>query len=178
MIQPDLSKWNELIEKYDYEDGTPIFQRLTQKSRVAVPDDYDIINMIVLWKLNRVVHIASETIEYINAVANRVQTPSQAIADPDVRECIRELVNSRGVRLPMASTIMHFYAPDAFAIVDERAYRQACGQTLDPAAGWDVYADYLHACMDLCLANGIPFRQVDKVLYQLDIEEGNRLGRR
>lgn len=173
-----LSNWKELILKYKYEDSSPIFDRLRRKGLIPLPEDYDIINMIVLWKLNRTVKVTLETIEYINSIAQITDSPERALSNTDVRDCFAELLRSPGIRLPMASTIFHFYQPKAFPIIDERAYRQIFSEKLNPNSGWDVYSDYIAACIEVCKSYGIPFEQIDKVLYQLDLEKSNKLSGR
>ena len=174
----DLSEWTEMLKRYNYEDPSAIYDRVSRKGLYATQEDYDIIDMIVLWKINRCVKIHSETTEYINAVAKQIETPMELSQNKDVADCINELLQSHGVRLPIASAILHFYQPKAFPIIDERSYRQVFNKELKPNAGVDIYLEYVKACMSLCNQYVIPFERIDKVLYQLDIEKGNKLKRR
>jgi len=112
----DLHNWKELLEHYNYTDATAIFQRIEEKGYIATQEDYDIINMIVLWKINREVKICGETIEYINSIAKTTKSPEEALNNMEVQDCLKEILNSHGIRLPMASAILHFYQPKAFPI--------------------------------------------------------------
>jgi len=171
----EILNWKEILQRYDYEDPSAIFNRINTKGFIAVPEDYDIINMIVLWKINRTVKIAFETIEYINSIAKAINTPIEALKNTDVQNCFEELLDSPGIRLAMASTIFHFYQPKAFPIIDERAYRQVFSEKLNPNGRWDIYSKYISACNNICILNNIPFDMIDKILYQIDIEKGNKL---
>lgn len=57
-----------VLNRFEYADGTDISERLADLQ----PDDYqknrDIINSIVLWKLNRCVSITDQTIDLLNAI--------------------------------------------------------------------------------------------------------------
>lgn len=175
MLENGLRDWKLLDTDYDYANDSPIFDRLSKKPSHAVPEDVDVINMIVLWKLNRIVSIDPGTIELLNTVAQKISSPQVALSDTDVQQCVNELLSSKGIRLAMASTILHFYQPEAFPIVDERAYRQAVGDQLRANAGWKEYSVYIQACISLSDRYEIPFNRIDKILYQKDIAEGNKL---
>jgi hypothetical protein len=142
--------------------------------------DRDIINEMVLWKLDRTVKIDDATLALLGTLAQAVTTPGKALKSPIVAECLDRLLDkkNKGIRLPMASTIMHLYCPEALPIVDERAYRQCGFRDWNPGGGSRLYLKYLGECTRLAREHRIPMTQIDKVLYQTDIEKGNRLGRR
>lgn len=82
----------------------------------------------------------------------------------------------------MASTVLHFYYPDAFPIIDQRAYREL--YTVDYPKSMtqisrltNLYLQYIEDCrkyqQEMCPE--IAFSQIDKVLYQLDKEKGNKV---
>jgi len=171
----DLSKWKNVYSKYKYDGGKHIAQRIAAKGYIATPEDIDIINEIMLWKLNRSVSIPNELIEYINSVAKKINSPLEAIKNKDVFDLIDSLLKCKGIRLPMASTILHFYQCKAFPIIDERAFRQAEGKLLPTNATANIYIDYISRCYELSQQYKIPFEIIDKILYQIDIEEGNTL---
>ena len=66
---------------------------IKQKGYIATQEDYDIINMIALWKINREIEIDPETIEYINAIAKTVKSPKEALTNPDVKDCLEQMLN-------------------------------------------------------------------------------------
>lgn len=135
----DLSNWREIYTKYTYAESGSIRNRIEEKGYVATPEDFDIINQITLWKINGQVHLGSETIEYLNSVAKSVKSPEDALNNTDVKELLNELLEAKGIRLPLASTILKFYQPKAFPIIKQRAYRQVFAQELSDRAGSDIY---------------------------------------
>jgi len=151
---------------------------IKQKGYIATQEDYDIINMIALWKINREIEIDPETIEYINAIAKTVKSPKEALTNPDVKDCLEQMLNLRGIRLPMASAILHFYQPNAFPIIDERSYRQIFGQEPKSKIKIEEYLNYIKKCIELSNKYGIPFDKIDKILYQKDKDEKNKLNTR
>lgn len=149
--------------------------RIVSKGPAATLEDYDILNSITLWKANRQTEISSETVEYLCSVTRQVSTPEEALANPDTALLIDELLSSKGVQLALASTILKFYAPTAFPIIDQRAYFILHRRKLPPSAGTSVYLDYIRDLIVLRDRFGIPFQNVDQVLYQLDKASGRTL---
>jgi len=88
---------------------------------------------------------------------------------------INDLLKSPGVRLPIASTILKFYQPKAFPIIDQRAYYQLFSEKLPHNAGTETYLQYIKKCIDVGKRYNIPFEKIDEVLYQKDKEEGHKL---
>ncbi len=171
----DLSDWKDIYKNYRYADAQPIRKKIREKGLTATPDDSDIINQIALWKFDRVIDIAGETIEFLNSIARHIQSPEDVLRDTGVAELINELLNSKGVGLPLASTILKFYQPRAFPIIDQRAYRQIFGEKLPIKAGVKIYIKYVKKCVEIGKRFKIPFEKVDEVLYQKDKNEGNVL---
>lgn len=170
-----LGDWKRIHSNFKYADPTPIRDRIKGKGLKAYPEDNDIINQIVLWKINRQVELDSETIEYINSIANATKGPAEALANKDLSWLIERLIGSKGVGLPVASAIMKQYCPQAFPIIDQRAYYALYGERLPLNAGVDVYLDYLGRCASIAKEHKIPFENVDEVLYQIDKERGHKL---
>lgn len=171
-----LGDWKKIHANFKYADPTPIRDRIKEKGLKAYPEDHDIINQIVLWKINRQVELDSETIEYINSIANATKGPAEALANKDVSWLIERLIGSKGVGLPVASAIMKQYCPHAFPIIDQRAYYVLYGERLPLNAGVDVYLDYLGRCASIATEHKIPFEHVDEVLYQIDKDSGRTIG--
>lgn len=171
----DLSQWKNIYMKYNYADSGNIRERIKKKGYYASQEDLDIINQIALWKLNRQVHVDFETIEYLNSIARTIKDPEEAIKNRDVVDLIDDLLKSPGVRLPIASTILKFYQPKAFPIIDQRAYFQLFNEKLPQNAGVETYLQYIKKCIDIGKRYNIPFEKIDEVLYQKDKEEGRKL---
>ena len=172
----DIKTWKEILKEYKYSDPQSLYDKVKTKGFTKTPEDIGIIREIVLWKINREIDISDETIAKINEIAGKNDSPEKALNDPMVKECFEKMLYSGGIRLPMASTILHFYQPKAFPIIEDRAYRQACRKKFNPAGGWEVYSEYITACIKICHENGISFEKIDKVLYQLDKDNGFKIG--
>lgn len=78
----------------------------------------------------------------------------------------------------MASTILHFYNPETFLIIDQRAYRELYKKEaprFTEQNSYDIYIKYIkdryEYWEDNCKCFGIEFSDIDKILYQLDKNE-------
>lgn len=113
--------YKEIFEKYDYEDPKQIFEAI-EKSKDPV--SFEMLYMIVLWKTNRLIH-SNDLIQLKEKIEALRRNPPTEYNRNDVEELLTLLLKTKGIRLPMASTILHFYFPDVFPIIDQRAYRAA-----------------------------------------------------
>lgn len=174
-------EYEEILNRYNYESDQNIKTRISELNKESFSDNKDAINEIVLWKLNRSVHISDDTISLLNSLYY-LNNPQELLKDNSVHKLISELLASKGIQLPMASTILHFYYPNIFPIIDQRAYRELFGEDLPKYNDknrnrkyTELYLNYaikcyqfnLHECPD------ISFNYIDKILYQLDKEKGN-----
>ena len=81
-------------------------------------DDFDmaLIHKITLWKTNRYYILNSELLTEFNKLSELKlgeHEKSKAV--------LRQLLEQKGVDLPMASTLLRFRNPDVFQIIDKRA---------------------------------------------------------
>ena len=169
----------KVLSKYSYDSGEDIFNRLNHVKGFDKKELNDIVNMIVLWKVNRMVSINENTMNELYALRN-VKTVEDILKSEDFTPLLSKLLKSKGIRLPMASTILHFLNPKVFTIFDQRAYRVIYKSdykaSTSVAINVALYKDYLSRCLEYYnthLANLIDFEDVDKYLYQIDIEIGN-----
>ncbi|WP_115947096.1 hypothetical protein [Ectopseudomonas oleovorans] len=139
---------------------------------------------IVLWKLNRYPQLDSSLLDELKALG-----PLKAKHHREAKNVLGKLLLSPGVRLPMASTILRFVNPDVFQIIDDRAFRmlrpgrknypdKPVGETSLAAyveISSTIYFDYLDAMHEVA-SDRLPFRDADRILYQLDIKRGNKIG--
>ena len=130
--------------------------------------DQNIINEIVLWKVNRYVSLETETIELINRIKNDAQLNEEL-----TRNILLKLLKTKGVRLAMASTILRFRNPKVYQIIDQRVYRLIYGDELkyplnDFYKQIDIYLDYLQKLKEASKAHNIAFEVADRVLYTMD----------
>lgn len=170
-----------VLERFKYDDGDTILERISKANKNDYQENRDIINEIVLWKLNRTPYIETSIIDKIYALAS-ISTPIEAAENPYSLNVVIGLLNSKGVQLPMASTILHFYYPDIFPIIDQRAYRELYGEEypryiVKTEKLANIYMRYIRDCFlyQKTKCPEIPFSQIDKILYQIDKEKGNKV---
>ncbi len=172
-----MNTYNEILDRYKYHDDAQLKKKIQDRDDCCLEQNYNVINEIVLWKLNRIVEIQDETVELLNKISRKYNDPKEAINDKETEILIDKLLKSKGIRLPMASTILHFYAPTMFPIIDQRAYRELFGKEYISTSGFDVYKEYVEGCIDFINSKNIniEFELIDKLLYQLDKESGKKV---
>lgn len=115
---PDFKiKPEHLIFKYKKE--------LTEKLENIQEIDQNVINEIVLWKLNRNTNINFEVFDLITNVKGHSKLDVEFTSN-----VISKLLLVDGIRLPMASTILRFANPKIYQIIDQRVYRILYGKKL------------------------------------------------
>ena len=132
--------------------------------------DQQTINEIVHWKVDRYAGLSEQTIGSINNI-----DPESTTLDRDLtRVVLRKLLETSGVRLPMASTILRFRNPRVYQIIDQRVYRVVYGAELRLSTlvekNIDQYLAYLEALAALCARCEIPYSESDRILYEFDKE--------
>ena len=94
------------------------------------------------------------------------------------------MLQVKGVKIAMASTILKMFFPETFPIIDQRAYRELYGKELPTFYGKnankkyvELYIKYIKDCYSYNekVCPNIKFEDVDKVLYQLDLEKGYKV---
>ncbi len=131
--------------------------------------DQSRINEIVLWKVNRYAWINPDVIESLDALSS-LSPGSHRQGEP----VLSKLLHQRGVDLPMASTILRFRNPEVFQIVDRHAYRAVYGKDYplySQSSGKkkiELYFAYLDDLRALAGGRSIPFRNMDRILYEFD----------
>ncbi len=126
------------------------------------------INEIVLWKVSRYVSINNETMTLLN----RIKKNDKTLKVERTRQLLKNLLLTKGIRLPMASTILRFKNPNLYQIVDQRAYRLLYGKEFKMPHNInkqiDLYLDYLAKLRKVCIDKNIPFSQADRIFYEVD----------
>lgn len=133
--------------------------------------DQNIINEIVLWKVNRYGLIEPETLDMLNQIKKE-----DKVLDVELtREILFELLGKghKGIRLAMASTILRFKNPNIYQIIDQRVYRFILGEELKYSLTnieeqSDIYLKYLKKLKQVCAQKKIDFREADRILYMMD----------
>ncbi len=163
---------NDFVSKYAYQPA------LTQ--RLDKLDDTDftqqLINEIVLWKVNRYVALDNEMLLNLNKLATL-----SAGEHRQAEAVLKDLLQAHGVDLPMASTLLRFRNPRTFQIIDQHAYRAIYGTAYPLHASTSirqkvaVYFDYLDELLALCGNRTLNFETIDRLLYVFDKEKNGKL---
>ena len=167
---------SKLLSKYNYN------AKLTKELDALDPKklNKEMFFKIVLWKLDRYPEISDDLIK-------KLQDISDMKKHCHAREMIKELLKTRGIGLPMASTILRFLNPSVFQIIDDRAYRALLpGSPKYPTKppkitdkyinkSIKIYFKYLEKIHEISNPN-FPFEDADRILYQLDIKRKNKIG--
>lgn len=136
--------------------------------------DQNIINEIVLWKVNRYAALTDEILNLINTIS-----PDDKELDKSLtRNILGKLLKCSGIQLPMASTILRFKNPKIYQIIDQRVYRiitpgnklklKSFQNEKNIQESIDLYLDYLDRLRSICNELSIPFEQSDRILYEAD----------
>lgn len=135
--------------------------------------DQSVINEIVLWKTNRYAQLSTETLKLVN----KIDPNSDAINLDLTHKVLTNLLKTKGVRLPMASTILRFRNPYIYQIIDQRVFRLLYGYELilktyinDKNINENInrYLDYLVELKNTCDEYQIPFTESDRIFYAYD----------
>lgn len=167
-----------ILSRFSYDDETEIMGRITSVDKKDYRENKDIINEIVLWKMSRRPQVTETMIDAIFELET-IKTPTEAIESKKTAEVVEMLLHTKGMQLPMASTVLHFYYPNVYPIIDQRAYRELYGEeyprtTLRVEKLVNLYIKYIGDCYTYQQNNcpEIPYAKIDKVLYQIDKEKG------
>lgn len=131
----------------------------------------ELINEIVLWKTKRYAELNPANIKTLNLI-NKIEPKAKFIDSALTREILMELLKTKGIRLPIASTILRFRNPKIFQIIDQRVYRLIYGTELKIKTNINnniiQYLDYLTYLRKVCDLYQIPFSKSDRILYEYD----------
>ena len=173
--------YQEILSHFTYDDSTDIRNRAAVAEAGDYRENRDIINEIVLWKMNRRPQVTEELIDAIFSL-KEIKTPLQALEDEKTAQVIEKLLQTKGMQLPMASTVLHFYYPEVFPIIDQRAYRELYAMDYPKTMTkipmlTELYLKYIKDCWEYQQEKcpGIALSRIEKVLYQLDKEKGNKV---
>lgn len=167
-------KIEESDNKYQYQ------KELTKKLDSITTIDQNILNEIILWKVNRYADFSDEIITKLNAISinDKKEKKKQKIDEDKTREILKLLLYTKGVRLPMASTILRFINPNIYQIIDQRVFRllykdntlKYTGSTSDKSIEnqIEIYLKYLTDLRNACTKLGIDFKESDRILYMTD----------
>lgn len=158
-------------EKYNFQ------PELTEKLDLISSDfDQEIVNQIVLWKVNRYAEIDNETLSLINTIDRNESNINESLTT----NILEKLLSTKGVKLAMASTILRFKNPKIYQIIDQRVYRLIYGKNIpiyfsNIDKQVSLYLEYLKQLKIICKEKNINFEQSDRILYQIDKDENKTI---
>lgn len=165
-----LNKYKDIEQYYQYQ--TELTTRLDCYEGEFTQN---IINEIVLWKVNRYAQLSIETIE----VLNEIQLTDKIIDVELTKRALELLLNTKGIQLPMASAILRFRNKYIYQILDQRVFRiisngELLGNKLKSyyktPTKIDFYVQYLDDLHKFCDLYEIDFTVADRVIYLADAE--------
>ena len=160
-----------LEEKYIVENE--LMKKLDKLSSSPRNFNQNIINEIVLFKVNRYAKADSKILK----ILNKIKSTSRKLNIVITEEILTELLQTKGIGLPMASTILRFKNPNIYQIIDQRVYRIIYGKTYESNASKteqkikqkiNTYINYLQDLRIVCEKYNIDFYHSDRILYDLD----------
>ena len=140
------------------------------------PFAQDVVNEIVLWKVNRYAGLSPNALEALNRVAE-----TRPRSHRTTEAAVGTLLRQQGVDLPMASTLLRFRNRKAFQIIDRHAYRAVYGEdyplysSSSDDAKIDLYFRYLDRLFALADSRNVDFESLDRVLYVFDKQVNGKL---
>lgn len=146
----------------------------TKLDKTDIPFDQDIINEIVLWKVNRYAQVDNDTLRLLNDIDPK----SKELDIERTRDILKTLIQKKGIQLPMASTILRFRNKNIYQIIDQRVYRiiykdkklklKTYPNEKNLNDQIDLYIQYLKDLTDVCEKFKIPFDKSDRILFMVD----------
>lgn len=131
----------------------------------------DIINEIVLWKVNRYAPVDNETLNLINQIKKEDTQINPELTGAILLRLLSK--EQKGFRLAMASTVLRFRNPKIYQIIDQRVFRFLYGKDLKYSETnineqITIYLDYLQKLKDVCAEHSVKFETADRVFYTMD----------
>lgn len=158
----------------DYRFQPNLTQRLDRLEGIGFSQN--LINEIVLWKVSRCVSLEQSLLKELDDLRTLSQGEHRKS-----KSVLKRLLNTHGVDLPMASTLLRFRNPDVLQIIDRHAYRAVYGSPFklytatSTERKMDTYFLYLDELLDLCRSRCLEFRTVDRLLYIFDKKKNGSL---
>ena len=153
-----------------------------KKGDVKITDIYK----IVLWKTNRFPVISEDVLASLSGIkhfkTDDIDTEEWKNTTTNLIDKLLDKKRVRGVDLPMASTIFRFINPQAYQIIDARAYNAIYGQNMPKSKKnvAKIYIDYMKDLLEK-FKNGYDgkkiekFEEMDRFLYLYDIRSGHKI---
>jgi hypothetical protein len=133
--------------------------------------DQNIINEIVLWKVNRYAAIDNDTLNLLNQIKKTDKQLNPELTGAILLRLLGK--EQKGVRLAMASTILRFKNPNIYQIIDQRVFRFLYGRELKYSETnineqITIYLAYLQDLKTVCTQHNIDLTLADRIFYSMD----------
>lgn len=129
------------------------FQPVLTKKLDSILSDFnqEIINEIVLWKVNRYTELEIDTLLLLNTIRKDDEILNTSLT----KQILEQLLITKGIQLPMASTILRFKNPKLYQIIDQRVFRFIYGENMPKYFGSIesqivLYLEYLEKLKNIC----------------------------
>ncbi len=171
---------NFQLDKSDFEFNYQI--ELTKKlDNTSSSFDQNIINEIVLWKVNRYAEVENNLLTLLNSI-----DPNDKEIDLEkTKNILKALISKNGIQLAMASTILRFRNKNIYQIIDQRVYRiiyrgkklkiKTYSSEKNINDQIELYVQYLKDLRSICRQLNIPFSSADRILYMADKRINNEI---
>lgn len=136
--------------------------------------DQNVLNEIVLWKVNRYAKFEKSLIDEINSIDSTIEQ----LDIQKTTRVLRMLLKTKGVQLPMASIILRFRNPKTYQIIDQRVFRIIYEGKEFKVSNYlnekniqnqiDLYLKYLIDLRAVCSKLDIRFEHSDRILFMAD----------
>lgn len=164
-----ISNYDKSVDKFysDYLYQTNLTNHLDNLSEIDFSQE--LINEIVLWKVNRYVSLKSGMLRKLDGLKTLRSGHHRQSKD-----VLDNLLNTHGVDLAMASTILRFRNPGVFQIIDRHAYRAVYGRKypLYPyhsnSRKITLYFNYLDELVKIAKEINLEYEILDRLLYVFD----------
>jgi hypothetical protein len=112
----------------DFDISTFKYQLELTKKLDSLNSDFnqEILNEIILWKVNRYAKFDLEIINLLNKVNPKDENLNQSLTTDILLNLLTK--SQKGVRLAMAITILRFRNSKIYQIIDQRVYRSIYGK--------------------------------------------------
>jgi thermostable 8-oxoguanine DNA glycosylase len=163
---------NEFLRFYKFQPS--LTKRLDSLAGIAF--NQELINEIVLWKVNRYARLSEDlcgAIDQLEMLSAGQHRKAESI--------LEQLLGVKGIDLPMASTFLRFRNPRLFQIIDRHAYRALTGSALTIYSATQIskkigiYFDYLDQLIKFCNEHSLCFETSDRLLYIFDKRMNGKL---
>ncbi|MFB6200368.1 MAG: hypothetical protein ABEJ83_05780 [Candidatus Nanohaloarchaea archaeon] len=176
----DFQKWQEKGHLTEYDNEKDMIETLSQKfQNQGRIEDREELYDILYWKLNpRNYKSAKNKSEEKDSIEDIRKASERAFAVDEAGTSLQALTELTGVGPAVASTILMFYKPGKYTVLDQHAWRAAVdlgmkGEAKEngfTAKEYAQYNDWCHEVLHSLNEEGpqiMNLRQLDKVLHSM-----------